>query len=89
MEPSAVVSSYNARYYMCFLDYYTNFICLFPLKHISKVENNFFLFQNYVQRHFDSKIKVVQTDYGCKYHHLNNYFKSCGIEYCIACFYTH
>lgn len=40
-EPSAVVSNYNARYYICFLDYYTNFICLFPLKQKSKVENIF------------------------------------------------
>jgi hypothetical protein len=30
------------------LDYYTNFICLFPLKQKSKVENIFLWFQNYV-----------------------------------------
>ena len=68
---------------MCFLDDYTKFIWFFPLK------QNPDIFLKYVERHFDIKIKVVQTNWGNEFCHLNNYFESCGIDHHIACSCTH
>jgi len=67
-----------------------NFIWIFPLKFKNDVEPIFLKFQKYVERHFDLKIKAIQTDWGGgEYRSLNNYFKSCGIQHRISCPYTH
>jgi len=87
--PSFVISSYGSRYYVCFLDAFTKYIWLFPLKQKSDVENIFLHFQTYVERHFNTKIKVIQTDWGGEYHRLNTYFSKCGIQHRLACPYTH
>jgi histone deacetylase 1/2 len=62
--PSSVVSTYGSHYYVCFLDAFTKFIWIFPLKFKSDVEPIFLQFQKYVERHFDLKIKAIQTDWG-------------------------
>jgi len=47
-----------------FLDALTKFIWIFPLKFKSDVEPIFLQFQKYVERHFDLKIKAIQTNWG-------------------------
>jgi hypothetical protein len=46
------------------LDAFTKFIWIFPLKFKSDVEPIFLQFQKYVERHFDLKIKAIQTNWG-------------------------
>lgn len=87
--PSSVVSSYGSRYYVSFLDAFTKFLWVFPLKLKSDVETIFIQFQKYVERHFDLKIKALQTDWGGEYRRLNTYFHTCGIQHRLACHYTH
>jgi histone deacetylase 1/2 len=86
---SSVVSTYGSCYYVCFLDAFTKFIWIFPLKLKSDVEPIFIEFQKYVERHFNLKIKAIQTDWKGEYRSLNNYLKSCGIQHRISCLYTH
>jgi len=87
--PSSMISSYDSRYYVCFLDAFTKYIWLFPLKQKSDVENIFLHFQTYVEHHFNTKIKVIQTDWEGEYHRLNTYFSKYGIQHRLACPYTH
>ena len=60
--PSPMISSYGFCYYVCFLDAFTKYIWLFPLKQKSNVENIFLHFQIYVERYFNTKIKAIQTN---------------------------
>jgi histone deacetylase 1/2 len=62
--PSSVVSTYGSRYYICFLDAFTKFIWIFPLKLKSDVEPIFIQFQKYIERHFDLKIKQFKRIVG-------------------------
>jgi histone deacetylase 1/2 len=71
------------------LDAFTKYIWLFPLKQKSDVENIFLHFQTYVEHHFNTKIKVIQTDWEGEYHRLNTYFSKYGIQHLLACPYTH
>lgn len=87
--PASVVSLSGARYYVSFLDDYSKFLWLFPIKLKSDVESVFLQFQCYVEKHFERKIKSVQSDWGGEYRRLHNYFKANGITHRLACPYTH
>ena len=60
--PAPILSNSGARYYLCFLDDYTKFIWLFPLKLKSDVEKVFLLFKTSVERQFNRTIKNIQSD---------------------------
>jgi hypothetical protein len=52
------------KYYVSFIDNYSKFTWIYLLKHKSEVFQKFQDFQNLVERLFDKKILVVQTDWG-------------------------
>ena len=87
--PTFVPSTNGARYYVSFLDDYSKFLWLFPIKLKSDVEHIFLTFQKYVEKKFDRKIKVIQSDWGGEYHRLHTYFHQNGIKHRLACLYTH
>jgi histone deacetylase 1/2 len=87
--PASVLSTSGAKYYVSFLDDYSKFLWLFPLKLKSDVENVFLNFQTYVEKQFDRKIKAIQSDWGGEYRRLNTYFHKIGINHRVACPHTH
>ena len=87
--PAYVHSTTGAKYYVSFLDDYSKFLWLFPIKLKSDVENVFLNFQTYVEKQFDRKIKAIQSDWGGEYRRLNTYFHQNGINHRIACPHTH
>lgn len=60
--PASTLSNSGCRYYVSFLDDCTKFLWLFPLKLKSDVASLFLQFQSYVERLFEQKIKMFQSD---------------------------
>lgn len=87
--PASMISTSGAKYYISFLDDYSKFLWLFPIKLKSDVEQVFLTFQAYVEKHFEIKIKAIQSNWVRAYRHLNTYFKQNGINHRLACPHTH
>lgn len=82
--PALMGSTTGAKYYVSFLDDYSTFLWLFPLKFKYDVEHIFLQFQAYVEKHFERKIKSIQFDWGGEFHRLTTYFKNHGINHRMA-----
>ena len=61
---SHTVSIDGYRYYLHFIDDFTQFTWIFPLKTKSKCLKLFVQFNKFVERQFNYKIKCLQTDWG-------------------------
>jgi hypothetical protein len=59
--PSLLVEK---KYYVSFIDDFSKFVWIYTLKHKSDVFEKFHEFQALVERLFDRKILVMQTDWG-------------------------
>jgi hypothetical protein len=64
---SPILSSEGHRYYMLFLDDYTNFLWTFPIHTKSQVHSIFLQFRNHIETQFERKIKCFQCDNGKEY----------------------
>ena len=64
---SPVVSLSGCRYYVIFIDDYSRFSWLFPLKSKSDVYTFFIKFKCLVEKLFSTKIKSLQSDGGGEY----------------------
>ena len=84
-EPTHAISTTGARYYVSFLDDCTKFLWLFPIKLKSDVESIFMQFQAYVERQFNTQIKMKQSDWEGEYQHLFQHFKTIGIHHRVTC----
>ena len=88
--PSPVTSVDSYRYYVTFVDDFSRFTWLYPLKAKSDFVDVFEIFIAFVETQFSSKIKVFQTDGGTEF--LNNRVKGLlhkhGIFHRISCPYT-
>jgi histone deacetylase 1/2 len=62
---------------------------IYLLKKKSDVFQTFHNFQKLVERQFDKKILVVQSDWGGEYEKLNSFFKKIGIEHHVFCPHAH
>ena len=60
--PSPVCSHNGHKYYISFLDAYSRYTWLFPISHKNDALPIFIQFQKYVERYFNLKIKIVQSD---------------------------
>ena len=87
--PAHAISTTGACYYISFFDDCTKFLWLFPIKLKSDVESIFMQFQAYVERQFNTQIKIMQSDGGGEYRHLSQHFKTIGIHHRVACSHTH
>jgi histone deacetylase 1/2 len=87
--PAPILSTTYARYYIRFLDNSTKFLWLFPLKLKSDALQIFQKFQAAIERQFNTKIKVIQTDWGGEYRSLNHFLQTQGITHRVTCPYTH
>ena len=74
----ARASSRRYTYYVSFIDDYSRFRWIYLLKHKSGVEQVFYAFLAHVERLFNTKIRVVQSELGGEYHKLHCYFQRTG-----------
>jgi histone deacetylase 1/2 len=87
---SPVLSSSGHKYYVLFLDNYSNFLWTFPMSHKSQVYPIFQKLQAYIKTQFQREIKTIQCDNGGEYV-SNNFRKMCelnGISLRYSCPYT-
>jgi hypothetical protein len=86
----ALVHSINGfRYYVSFLDAFSRCTWVYSISCKSDVLLVFKKFQIYVERYFESKIKIVQSHWGGEYRSLNKYLTEQGINHRLSCPYTH
>lgn len=68
--PSPILSKDGFHYYVHFMDDFSNFTWIFPLKIKPDVKETFLNFQKLVERKFETKIKTLQSDWGGEYRRL-------------------
>ncbi|GJT38950.1 ribonuclease H-like domain-containing protein [Tanacetum coccineum] len=61
---SPIVSSSGFKYYVLFLDHFSHYLWIYPLKHKSDMLGKFVHFRKYVQNQFKCDIKSFQCDHG-------------------------
>ena len=86
---AAPVSVGRNNFNVNFIDDFSKFTWVYLLKHKSKVFKCFHEFQNMVERLFDKKILVVQTDWGGEYQKLNTFFPRVGSIHQVSYPYAH
>ena len=86
--PSPVVSYTGNKYYVIFVDDFTKYTWLYPLKLKSDVFQIFVDFQRRVERQLSQKIISFQSDFGGEFQALSKYFTEQGISHRISCPHT-
>jgi len=88
--PSPVKSNLGHNYYVLFIDDYSRFTWLYPLKLKSDFYDTFIQFQKFVENQYSSRIKFFQSDGGAEF--TSNCFKThlrtSGIHHQLSCPYT-
>ncbi|PKU75779.1 Retrovirus-related Pol polyprotein from transposon TNT 1-94 [Dendrobium catenatum] len=88
--PAPTTSNTGMLYYVLFIDNYSRFSWIFPLRHKSEVFAVFVTFKTYIENLTSAKIKCLRTDGGGEF--VNNSFisflKQHGIVHQISCPYT-
>jgi hypothetical protein len=77
------------KYYVSFIDDYSKFTWIYPLKFKSEVFQKIHEFQQLVERMFNRNIITIQTDWGGKYQKLHTLFTKVGITHQVSCPHTH
>ncbi|GJX42805.1 ribonuclease H-like domain-containing protein [Tanacetum coccineum] len=78
---SPIPSLSGFKYYVLFLDHYSQFVWVYPLVNKSDVMSKFMLFRNYVRTQFKCEIKSFQCDHGGEFDNrrLHTLFAENGI----------
>ncbi|KAL2906525.1 Retrovirus-related Pol polyprotein from transposon RE1 [Bienertia sinuspersici] len=87
---SPVVSYLGHKYYVLFLDNYTNFLWTFPLSRKSQVYKIFLSFRTYIRTQFEKDIKTFQCDNGREFNN-DPFLKFCneyGMSFRFSCPHT-
>lgn len=79
MSPITLVD--NFKYYVIFVDHYTRFTWLFPLKLKSQVHAVFIAFKSLVENRFSEKIKTLYSENGGEFISLRQYLQTHGISH--------
>ncbi|KAJ9546650.1 hypothetical protein OSB04_019193 [Centaurea solstitialis] len=87
---SPVTSLSGFKYYVLFLDDYSHFLWVFPLRAKSEVFSVFKTFRAYVLNQFKTDIQLFQCDNGREFNNqpLLDFFKTHGIKIRFSCPYT-
>lgn len=87
---SSVPSITGFKYYILFLDDYSHFLWVYPLKRKSDVFNEFKTFHAYVENQFKTNIQALQCDNGGEYQNsqFQAFFRSKGIQFRFSCPHT-
>ncbi|GKB16169.1 ribonuclease H-like domain-containing protein [Tanacetum coccineum] len=84
---SPIPSLSGFKYYVLFLDHYSQFVWVYPLVNKSDVMSKFVLFRNYVRTQFKCEIKSFQCDHGGEFDNrrLHTLFAQNGIQFRFLC----
>nr|GEV77970.1 ribonuclease H-like domain-containing protein [Tanacetum cinerariifolium] len=87
MWTSPIRSLLGFKYYVLFLDYYSQFVWVYPLLNKSDVWSKFVLFRTYVRTQFKCEICSFQCDHGGEFdnHNFHKLFADNGIQFCFSC----
>ena len=86
--PAPVLSSDGYCYYICFVDDYSRFSWIYPLRAKSEALTAFVHFKAMVENQFDRKIKILQSDWGGEYRVFQKQLNDAGIIFRHSCPYT-
>lgn len=78
---SPITSTDSHKYYLLFVDHYTRYSWLYPIKRKSQVQDIFQAFKPLVENRFNTKIKTLYSDNGGEYIALRAYLASQGISH--------
>ncbi|GKE43785.1 ribonuclease H-like domain-containing protein [Tanacetum coccineum] len=84
---SPIPSLPGFKYYVLFLDHYSQFVWVYPLLNKSDGLSKFVLFRTYVRTHFKCEIRSFQCDHGGEFdnHTFQKLFASHGIQFRFSC----
>ncbi|KAJ9537125.1 hypothetical protein OSB04_029858 [Centaurea solstitialis] len=87
---SPVISLSGFKYYVLFLDDFSHFLWVFPLRAKSEVFDVFKTFRAYVLNQFKTDIQLFQCDNGREFNNQSflDFFKTHGIKIRFSCPYT-
>jgi histone deacetylase 1/2 len=78
------------KYYISLIDDFSKFTWTYLMHDRSEAPCFFLQFQAHVERLLDTKIKIVQSDWGGEYQKIHNtFFRSLGITHRVFCPHTH
>lgn len=88
--PAPISSCQNFKYYVSFIDDYSRFTWLFPLRKKSDFFQSFQKFQKLVENQFDRNIKIFQSDGGGEFQSLafKTHLQQYGIHHQLSCPHT-
>lgn len=86
--PASITSDYGYKHYIAFVDAYTRYTWIYFLKFKSEVTNVVKQFVTQVERQFDRKLKIFQTDGGAEFKPLKHFFNEKGIIHRYTCPHT-
>lgn len=87
--PSPHISMDGFRYYILFLDAYSKYTWIFPLKNKSDSLQIFIQFRTNVEMLFQLPIISLHTDHGGEFLAFKNYLQHNGISHRFSCPHTH
>jgi len=79
--PSKTVSSEGYRYYVIFIDHFTKYIWLYPMKNKSDTFEIFKQFKTIVENYFKLKIRAIYSDNGGEYIKMASFLSDNGISH--------
>ncbi|GJW48339.1 ribonuclease H-like domain-containing protein [Tanacetum coccineum] len=84
---SPILSLSGFKYYVLFLDHYSQFVWVYPLVNKSDIMSKFVLFRNYVRTQFKCEIKSFQCDHcgESDNRRLHTLFAENGIQFRFSC----
>lgn len=87
-RPSPVKSHNGYSYFVSFINEFTKYIWLYLLKTKAEVYQTFLHFKTLVENQLNTKMKVVQSDWGREYRSLSRYLHENEILHRVSCPYT-
>ncbi|KAJ9566937.1 hypothetical protein OSB04_002903 [Centaurea solstitialis] len=84
---SPITSVSGIKYYVLFLDHFSHFLWVYPLREKSDVFSKFLHFRAYVKNHFKCEIQSFQCDHGGEFdnRHFHSLFDQNGITFRFSC----
>jgi transposase InsO family protein len=79
--PAPFISVDGFLYYVIFIDHFSKYVWLYPLKLKSDVSRIFPIFKNLVENQFNCKIKTFYSDNGGEFVKLRFFFQQHGISH--------
>ncbi|XP_071695713.1 uncharacterized protein [Rutidosis leptorrhynchoides] len=88
ISPIPSLSGY--KYYVLFLDHYSHYLRVFPLRNKSELFDKFVQFRTYIKTQFKYEIKAFQCDNGGEFNNkqIHQLFQSNGIHIRFSCPHT-